>query len=177
MILSIEELKNYIDVSAEDQALSDKLKALELLIRSYTHNNFQHRALRTRGSCRSDGTILCNAALFAPGDTFQISESEYMPDLLCTVRSVEGNMLTVGDNEHLYDENVLITKVEYPADVKMGVINMLHWDLENRDKVGIQSETISRHSVTYFNLDGDNSTMGYPRSVMGFLKPYMKARF
>lgn len=66
---------------------------------------------------------------------------------------------------------------EYPMDVKMGVINMLNWDLENRDKVGIQSETISRHSVTYFNMDGDNSTMGYPKSLLGFLKPYMKARF
>lgn len=66
---------------------------------------------------------------------------------------------------------------EYPMDVKMGVMNMLNWDLENRDKVGIQSETISRHSVTYFNMDGDNSTMGFPKSLLGFLKPYMKARF
>ncbi len=30
---------------------------------------------------------------------------------------------------------------------------------------------------TYFNMDGDNSVMGYPRSLLGFLKPYMKARF
>lgn len=65
----------------------------------------------------------------------------------------------------------------YPADVKMGVVNMLKWDLENRDKVGVQSETLSRHSVTYFNMDGDNSTMGYPKSLLGFLKPYMRARF
>ncbi len=66
---------------------------------------------------------------------------------------------------------------EYPMDVKMGTINMLNWNLENREKVGIQSETISRHSVTYFNMDGDNSIMGYPKSLLGFLKPYMKARF
>ena len=49
--------------------------------------------------------------------------------------------------------------------------------LDNGDKVGVQSETISRHSVTYFNLDGDNSSMGFPKSLTGFLKPYMKARF
>ena len=30
---------------------------------------------------------------------------------------------------------------------------------------------------TYFNMDGDNSVMGYPRSLLVFLKPYMKARF
>lgn len=69
----------------------------------------------------------------------------------------------------------LTSEGEYPADVKMGVVNMLKWDAEK--KVGIQSETISRHSVTYFNMDGDNSVMGYPKSLLGFLKPYMKARF
>lgn len=74
-------------------------------------------------------------------------------------------------------KRVLTPEGEYPADVKMGVVNMLKWDLENREKVGIQSETISRHSVTYFNLDGDNSTMGYPKSLLGFLKPYHRARF
>ena len=81
-------------------------------------------------------------------------------------------------NEDVEDETgVLVTKVVYPMDVKMGVVNMMKWDIENRDKVGIQSETISRHSVTYFNMDGDNSTMGFPKSLLGFLKPYMKARF
>ena len=81
-------------------------------------------------------------------------------------------------NEETDDEiNVLVTRIDYPVDVKMGVVNMLKWDLENRGKVGIQSETISRHSVTYFNMDGDNSSLGYPKSLTGFLKPYMKARF
>lgn len=80
-------------------------------------------------------------------------------------------------NKTLTDESeVLVTKVEYPADVVMGAINMLKWDLDNRKKVGIQQETISRHSVTYFNMDGGNSEMGYPKSLMGFLKPYKKAR-
>ena len=74
-------------------------------------------------------------------------------------------------------KRVLTDAGEYPADVKMGVINMLKWDLENRNKIGIQSETISRHSVTYFNMDGDNSVMGYPKSLLGFLKPYHRARF
>ena len=75
------------------------------------------------------------------------------------------------------EARVLCTKVEYPADIKMGVINLMKWDKENRSKVGVQSETISRHSVTYFNMDGDNSSLGYPKSLTGFLKPYMKARF
>ena len=67
--------------------------------------------------------------------------------------------------------------VQYPADVKRGAINLLLWDLDHRDKVGIQSESLSRHSVTYFNLDGTNSEAGYPRAMLGFLKPYKRARF
>ena len=66
---------------------------------------------------------------------------------------------------------------EYPMDVKMGVINLVKWELNNRDKVGVASESISRHSVTYFDMTGDNTAMGYPKAMLGFLKPYMRARF
>ena len=71
----------------------------------------------------------------------------------------------------------LTAEGEYPMDVKMGAINLLLWDFDHRDKVGIQSESISRHSVTYFNLDGTNCDCGYPRAMLGFLKPYKRARF
>jgi len=59
----------------------------------------------------------------------------------------------------------------------MGVVNLFKWEQNNRDKVGVSSETISRHSVTYFNMDGENSIMGFPKSLLGFLRPYRKARF
>jgi len=67
--------------------------------------------------------------------------------------------------------------IEYPADIKLGVINLLKWDMEMREKTGVAAETISRHSVTYQTYDGTNTINGYPASMMGFLKPYMKARF
>lgn len=67
--------------------------------------------------------------------------------------------------------------IQYPADIKMGVVNLMKWELENREKAGIQSETISRHTVNYLNLDYYNSAAGYPKSLMGFLRPYMRARF
>ena len=66
---------------------------------------------------------------------------------------------------------------DYPADVKMGVVNLAKWELKNRAKTGVQSESISRHTVTYYNMDKDNTELSYPASMMGFLKPYMKARF
>jgi hypothetical protein len=66
---------------------------------------------------------------------------------------------------------------QYPPDVKMGVVNLMQWELNSREKVGVQSETISRHSVTYASVSAADFDMGYPKRLMGFLKPYMKARF
>lgn len=177
MIMTVAELKQFIATDEANKVLEAKLQALELLIRAYTNNNFQKRAFRSVAVASSDKTLLCSSTIpFKAGDTLQISESELQPGALVTVASVSGNTITV--NEELYDEGgVVITKVDYPMDIKLGVANMLKWQLANGDKVGVASETISRHSVTYFNMDGDNSTMGFPKSLLGFLKPYMKARF
>lgn len=65
----------------------------------------------------------------------------------------------------------------YPDAIVEGVINLMVWEFQNRSKVGIQSETLSRHSVTYFAQDANNQVMGYPTTLLGFLKPYIKARF
>ena len=68
-------------------------------------------------------------------------------------------------------------RVCYPPDVKLGAINLVRWEFTRRDKTGIASETLSRHSVSYSN-DTDNAAGdGYPGSLLGFLKPYMRARF
>lgn len=174
MIVTVEKLKEQVTTTVADQVLEDKLLALELLVRKYTNNNFQVRNRRTNGAVNG-GKLELPAAIFRVGDTIQISESLWN-DGVYTVKEVAGNTITL--NESLLDErHALVTLVKYPADVQQGVINMMKWDLNNRDKVGIASETISRHSVTYFNMDGDNSTLGFPKSLMGFLKPYKKARF
>ena len=175
MIISVEELRRYVSTDEEDQALEARLQALELLIRRYTNNNFQARGF----SCEADvsgGTFM--SATFTPfevGDTVQVSGSEKNNGLY-TIRAVTDTTFTV-DRKTYDDIDVFVTKVEYPADIKMGIVNLVKWEVTNRDKVGVQSESISRHSVTYYNMDGDNSIMGYPKSLMGFLRPYMKARF
>lgn len=78
-------------------------------------------------------------------------------------------------NNNFKDRTTLQTN--YPSDIKMGVVNLIKWELNNRDKVGIQSESISRHSVSYFDQSANNSAGGYPISLIGFLKPYIRARF
>lgn len=80
-------------------------------------------------------------------------------------------------DQELYKSTNLITKVEYPADVRAGVLELLKWDIKNRPKTGVKSETLSRYSVTYFDQDANNQVMGYPVALLGFLKPYIKARF
>lgn len=174
MIISVAEAKKHIGTELEYSVLEAKLQALELAIRAYTNNNFQQRNIRTVCPVMAQ-KLYTPYPHFKAGDTVQISQSIFN-DGVYTIEGVEDGYIEL--NKKLLDENqVLVTKVEYPMDVVMGVVNMLKWDLEHRDKVGIQSETISRHSVTYFNMDGDNSTIGYPKTLVGFLKPYMKARF
>lgn len=175
MIISVEELKEYIPTTESDAVLGARLQALELLIREYTNNNFQKRGFRSEADIVGGMFIVEALTPFLPGDTVQISASR-LNDGLYTVAETDDSTFTVA--ESVFDEkDVLVTKVEYPMDVKMGVVNLLKWELENRDKVGIASETISRHSVTYFNMDGDNSIMGFPKALMGFLTPYKRARF
>jgi len=114
MIMTVDELRQFIETDEKDQVLEAKLQALELSIQGYTNNDFKR---------------------------------------------------------HLTPEG------QYPMDVKMGVVNMLKWDMNNREKVGVQSESISRHSVTYYDQTGTNTVIGYPVALIGFLKPYKKARF
>lgn len=174
MIVNVEKAKQYIKTNEIDEVLEGKLQALELLVRKYTNNNFQNRNVRF--VCQSiNGKLQLSTNLLKVGDTIEISQT-IVNDGLYVIKQINNNEITL-DIPLVDEPYLLVTKIVYPFDVQMGVINMLKWDLNNRDKVGVASESISRHSVTYFNMDGDNSSIGYPKSLVGFLKPYMKARF
>lgn len=177
MIMTVAELRQFVTTDEEDQALEARLQALELLIRAYTNNNFQQRGFRVEADIRG-GVFMSESLIpFAVGDTVMISQSDLQSDCLCTVKAITDDT-TFAVNESCADDDcILVTKVVYPADVKLGVANMLKWQLDNGDKAGVASETISRHSVTYFDMTGDNSAAGFPKALTGFLRPYMKARF
>lgn len=90
-----------------------------------------------------------------------------------------------------YTNNDFISRTsgekEYPLDVQLGAINVLKWqlrnDAQNSGSAGnqpVQSETISRHTVTYAtdSTESDiDALVGVPRKLSAFLKPYMRARF
>ncbi|MEG1822910.1 MAG: hypothetical protein RR233_08375 [Clostridiales bacterium] len=62
----------------------------------------------------------------------------------------------------------------FPVEIVDGAIRLILYDVKMQDKVGIKSESLSRHSVTY---DTGEFVAGYPVNMLDFMKPYMKARF
>ena len=176
MIISVEKAKQLVTFNGwTDEKIKMKLDAIEQTIRAYTNNNFQNRGIRIQADIKG-GVIMSDSLIpFDVDDTVQISESRYNGGLH-VVTAISGDTTFTVDNDIKDEESVLVTKVEYPADVVACCVNLLEWELNNRGKVGVQSETLSRHSVTYFNMDGANQVMGYPASLLGCLKPYRKAR-
>lgn len=176
MIVSVKELMEMTEfIGMSESVLERKLKAIEDLVRAYTNNNFQNRMKRFSAPS-SDSLLLGWSKLLKVGDTVQISES--INNGLYVVKAIDRVNKTTTLDAELYDADFnLVTKVEYPAGIVEGVINLMRWEVQNRSKVGIQSETLSRHSVTYFAQDANNQLMGYPVTLLGFLKPYIKARF
>ena len=177
--MSVEEAKEYIATTDTDKLLQIRMAAIERLIRGHTHNRFYTKPLERIEAFVRGGVFLSDALIpFAVGDTVQVTKGDRAEDLgLYTIKEVTDDT-TFTVNEPMPDiDNVKVTKVTYDENIKMGVVNLLRWEDANRDKIGIQSETISRHSVTYADTNGDNSVMGYPKALLGFLKPYMKARF
>lgn len=175
MIVAVDEVMKLPEFANQTESvIADKLKAVELSIRAYTNNNFQNRYVRFLAE--SLGNRLMGVSDFLKvGDTVQISQSN-VNDGLYTITEISDTFIRVDGNLYRYPDN-LVTKVEYPADIKAGVIDLLKWEVKNRQKVGIKSETLSRHSVSYYDQDANNQVMGYPVALLGFLKPYIKARF
>ena len=174
MIISVEKAKSLITFPGwTDEKIEMKLKAVEQTIRAYTNNNFQNRGIRIQACIRA-GVFMSESLIpFSVDDTVQVSESRYNSGLFTV--SVESDDTTFMVHEDTRDEDdVLVTKVEYPADVVNCCVELMEWAVNFAGKVGIKSETLSRHSVTY--EDSATMFMGYPASLLGCLKPYRKAR-
>ena len=179
MLMTLTEAREFLTTNDNDTVLAAKLSALETIIRSYTNNRFHAKPLMRIEAFIRGGVFLSDALIpFAVGDTIQVTKGDKAEDLgLYTVKEITDDA-TFTVNEPIADiDDVKVTKVAYDMNIKMGVVNLLRWEAVNRDKVGIQSESISRHSVTYADATGENSLMGYPKAMLGFLKPYVKARF
>lgn len=175
MIVNVETLISMQEFKGLSQdELKRKIKAIELAIRAYTNNNFQNRFIRFKGNSLSN-KCFGSSPFLKVGDTVQITKSG-VNDGLYSIIEITDDYIKLDAELFTVDCN-LVTKVEYPVDLQEGVINLMKWEVENREKVGIKAETLSRHSVTYYDQDANNTVMGYPVALLGFLQPYMKARF
>lgn len=76
MIISVKEVKQFIQTTEPDKVLRAKLKALELLIRKHTNNNFQNRGIRFTCPVMAE-KLLLTTDMLKVGDTLQLSESIY----------------------------------------------------------------------------------------------------
>lgn len=173
MLITAEEVKKidkFKDYTIED--IERKLKKIEYAIRSYTHNQFLSKSIRFNSSIENN-VILFNTQYIKKNDTVLI-KNEFCKDIF-TISEIVENGLKIKE-DIINSKNNLIVKVIYPFDVIEGALDILEWDFKMRNKVGIKSETISRHSITYYDNDSNNTVNGYPVSLFGFLKPYRKAR-
>lgn len=171
MIISVEELKKQVSTDEADDLIASKLEAIEAVIRRYTNNNFQLRDVRFVGRAE-DMMVYGSPRFFSAGDTVQISGSG-ANDGLYTVAWAGEDHLELDKPLNPVEYNI-VTKVKYPADVVQCAVDLFQWKQTMGRKVGIKSETISRHSVTY--EDSSALFMGYPMAIMGGLNLYKKAR-
>lgn len=182
MLIKVETLKKmYPDKEfskLDYELLKMKLDAIETAIRKYTNNTFQNRYVRGFFKAKNN-RLYCEVgsditSYLAEGDTIQISVCG-INNGICTVTESGDDYIAVDKKIYPCNSN-LVTLVEYPLDIVEGAINILDWDVSKRDKTGILSETISRHSVSYQQYDGNNTIEGYPAMLFGFCKSYMRAR-
>ena len=188
MLMTVEELKSFIgDIGVADIVLAGRLSALELTIRRATNNNFQSRAFRIEADIRG-GVFMSESLIpFDVGDTIMVSESDLQSDCLAVVKEVTDDTTFITDNEWADDNDVLVTKVVYPADVKIAAADIIGWQMKNMaansgdsSKRAVQSETMSRYSVTYATdaTEGDiDPDYGVPKKLTAPLKNYFRARF
>ena len=172
MIITVEDLKKQVNCgTATDDLITTKLEAIEAVIRAYTNNNFQQRSVRFAGRSE-DFRVYGSPQYFTVGDTVQISGSG-VNDGLYVVMVVDEDHLEL-DKSLMPSQSNLVTRIKDPADVIQCAVDLFKWKQTMGDKVGIKSETLSRHSVTY--EDSATLFMGYPVGILNGLKLYKKAR-
>lgn len=171
MIVSLEKIKASANCeSMTDAQIIDKMGSIENLIRNYCNNTFQNRAIRFYTAIKSNYLLYCSPFL-TDGDNIQISDSA-VNDGVYSLTIEDGNAKL---NTNVFDNDFqMITKIEYPATVVNTALELFKWSVEKSDKVGIKSETLSRHAVTY--EDSTGFIMGYPSAIISGLNAFKRAR-
>ncbi len=159
----------------------ETLNGYETAIREITNNNFQNLATRRKIRGFEANSVTCDKSIegIRTGDTVEINGSKFN-DGLYVVNSIAANVVNfLGAS--LYPETThgaVLTKVEYPADIAVGLTKIIAFDVKTRDNIGVKSRTVSRWSESYHDITASTSTVnGYPPALFSFLEKYKKLRF
>lgn len=176
MIISLEDAQK-VDAKIDQ----DDLDAFESSVRELTNNNFHNNKVRFKNvKFISENTIEIKEDIIGLriGDTIEVNYSDYNNGLY-VVDLIEGNEIKVEGTPFIVaDTNgTIVTLVKYPADVKRGIKRLIKYDTKMSSKIGIKSETISRMSTTYYDVNSSENTEGYPSSLLSFLDKYKKMRW
>jgi len=176
MIISLEKAKEI-----DPNITQNELDGYEQTVRHLTNNNFQNVNVRFRNLTFDNGNIIVQDDIFGlrEGDTIQISNSQ-VNDCLAVIVSITDKTIEVDKNELFYEgsfSSAFITKVEYPADILIGIQELIKYKQKMGSKMGIKSESIARMSVTYYDINATDNIEGFPASRFSFLNKYKKMRW
>lgn len=174
-------------ISLEDAQLIDgnvtqnDLDAYEQMVRQITNNKFQNTRIRYFGFSTANGNEInlgTPPEWLRVGETIEVSDSD-VNDGLYTIQAINETTLTVSSEQLLTGTfaKAFVTKIEYPADIRMGVEGLIRYNAKMGSKVGIKSETIARMSVTYYDVNANDNSQGFPAAKLNFLKKYEKMRW
>ena len=165
----------------DDSITQEDLDAFEVAFRSLTNNSFQNKHIRFKDiEFVGENLIAVKDPIVGikTGDTIEVNYSHYN-DGLYVVEELTGKQIKV-QGKPFFVANTsgsMITLVQYPADVKAGLKKILSYNLKMADKIGIKSESISRMSITYYDVNASENVDGYPAAMVSFLQKYEKMRW
>ena len=176
MIISLGDARSIdYNVTQED------LDAFEVAFRSLTNNSFQNKHIRFKDiEFVGENLIAVKDPIVGikTGDTIEVNYSHYN-DGLYVVEELTGKQIKV-QGKPFFVANTsgsMLTLVQYPADVVRGIKKLIEYDKKMASKIGIKSESISRMSITYYDVNASENVDGYPASLVSFLTKYEKMRW
>lgn len=162
---------------ANPKVTQEQLDALEQFVRAETKNSFHNKRVRFKNirTKPPDEIYLSDTKGLRKGDTVEVNYSPYNNGLYVIDELYQDSIKLATDE--LIEESgrdLMLSKVEYPADIKQGLLGILEYDTKMADKTGLKSRTISRMSETYHDLTKSESKGGRPAYLFSFLENYIK---
>ena len=159
----------------------DDLDAFEQSVRALTNNNFQNKNVRFEDITITAPNIINvfgEVEGLRVGDTLEVNYTAYN-DGLYVVGTLSDDTIAINGEPFISANSTkaMATLVDYPTDIKQGIKKLIKYDLDMVGKTGIKSRAVARMSETYYDVNANDNTEGYPSSLLSFLGKYEKMRW